>query len=102
MPSAESLSYRLVPETCPIIDKELHKARQDLISSVEYSLEKIEDRVKEQTNSLRAALVEVLKEKIEAEEHVEMLKDEVKDLNKQLDDLSYQLSELENNQMDGD
>jgi predicted nucleic acid-binding Zn-ribbon protein len=68
--AANRESYRLVPETCPNIDKALHDA---------------EEAIKEQTSMLRDALTEAIERYQDAEELVDELEIKVQSLENDLE-----------------
>jgi predicted nucleic acid-binding Zn-ribbon protein len=72
MSVAHNISTEMVPETCPAIDEAFDIALT---------------RVKEQTTSLREALITVIEEKLNLEERVEELEGEIKELESRIEEL---------------
>lgn len=74
---AEKEAFRIVPETCPKVDRALEQA-----------LEQAAVLIKEQTGELRDALIDAIKCRLEAEEEVKELKLRIENLESLLEEYS--------------
>jgi predicted nucleic acid-binding Zn-ribbon protein len=83
MSNPVKLAFKMVPETCPFVDNAL-----EIASSA----------IKEQTEKLRNALINVLEENQELQNKVDSLVDEIDNLKAEIEELSSQIEDLTNEQ----
>lgn len=69
---AQREAFRLVPETCPHVD---------------WALSAAADAIKEQTGALRAALIDAITEREDAQDRVSELESEVAELKAEIESL---------------
>jgi predicted nucleic acid-binding Zn-ribbon protein len=76
--TAEKDAYRIVPETCPVVDA---------------AIEKAVDAIKEQTGNLREALIDVIEERNNLQDQLDDAMAKIKELEADIDDLCRRMDE---------